>query len=73
MRLLHGRGPTGGHGAAADGVVEGIVEARKVYSPECVEGKFSELRRYEERRDAAQEKGREVSPGPRRLVLKGSP
>jgi len=27
------------------------------------------IRRYEERRDAAQEKGREVGPGPRRLVL----
>ncbi|CAA9463774.1 MAG: hypothetical protein AVDCRST_MAG12-55 [uncultured Rubrobacteraceae bacterium] len=28
-----------------------------------------EVRRYEERRDAAQEEGREVNPGPQRLVL----
>jgi hypothetical protein len=34
-----------------------------------MEGKFSELRRYEERRDAAQEKGWEVSPSPDLLVM----
>ena len=51
-----------------------------LYSPECVEGEFLELCLYlilrsspvrGTGRGAAQEEGREVSPDPRHLILKG--